>query len=130
MSSFMQQNGVIESRVAGAHCSGAYHRESPVINTFVSSLRWRSRLVLHRSFRSDTGATLVIPGSHHAEQFPSADVAASLEVSVDAEPGSFCCLTRCCFIAPVENRSGRIRRAVNNVFTVPVIAQQISLPPP
>jgi ectoine hydroxylase-related dioxygenase (phytanoyl-CoA dioxygenase family) len=71
---------------------------------------------------------MVLPGSHRAERFPSADVAASLEVSVNAEPGSFVVFDAMLFHRAGDNRSGRMRRAVNHVFSVPLIAQQISLP--
>ena len=123
----MQQNGVINPPSQG-HTQRAYHRDLPYQH-FVSSRPLAiGALFCIDPFRSDTGATLVIPGSHHAEQFPSADVAASLEISVDAEPGSFLLFDAMLFHRAGENRSGRIRRAVNNVFTVPIIAQQISLP--
>jgi ectoine hydroxylase-related dioxygenase (phytanoyl-CoA dioxygenase family) len=71
---------------------------------------------------------MVIPGSHRVERFPSVEVAESLEVSVSAEPGSLVVFDSMLFHRAGNNRSGRIRRAVNNVFSVPIIAQQISLP--
>jgi phytanoyl-CoA dioxygenase PhyH len=123
----MQQNGVINPPSQG-HTQRAYHRDLPYQH-FVSSRPLAiGALFCIDPFRSDTGATLVIPGSHHAEQFPSAEVAASLEISVDAQPGSFLVFDAMLFHRAGENRSGRIRRAVNNVFSVPIIAQQISLP--
>ena len=123
----MQQNGVINPP-SESHTQRAYHRDLPYQH-FVSSRPLAiGALFCIDPFRSETGATLVIPGSHHAEQFPSADVATSLEISVDAEPGSFLLFDAMLFHRAGENRSGRIRRAVNNVFSVPIIAQQISLP--
>jgi ectoine hydroxylase-related dioxygenase (phytanoyl-CoA dioxygenase family) len=123
----MQQNGVINPPQEG-HTQGAYHRDLPYQH-FVSSRPLAiSALFCIDPFRAETGATIVIPGSHHAERFPSADVAASLQVSVNAEPGSFVVFDAMLFHRAGENRSGRVRRAVNNVFSVPIIAQQISLP--
>jgi len=123
----MQQNGVINPPQEG-HTQGAYHRDLPYQH-FVSSRPLAiSALFCIDPFRTETGATMVIPGSHHVERFPSADVAASLEVSVNAEAGSFVVFDAMLFHRAGDNRSGRLRRAVNNVFSVPIIAQQISLP--
>ena len=123
----MQQNGVINPPQE-EHTQGAYHRDLPYQH-FVSSRPLAvSALFCIDPFRTETGATIVIPGSHRAERFPSADVAASLEVSVSAEPGSFVVFDAMLFHRAGNNRSGRLRRAVNNVFSVPIIAQQISLP--
>jgi hypothetical protein len=123
----MQQNGVINPPKEG-HTQAAYHRDLPYQH-FVSSRPLAiSALFCIDPFRSETGATLVVPGSHHAERFPSGDVAASLETSVNAESGSFVVFDSMLFHRAGDNRSGRLRRAVNNVFTVPIIAQQISLP--
>ena len=79
-------------------------------------------------FTADTGATTLIPGSHRMEQFPSDSVAAELDTSVIADPGSFIVFDSMVFHRAGENRSGRPRRAVNHVFSTPIIAQQISLP--
>jgi ectoine hydroxylase-related dioxygenase (phytanoyl-CoA dioxygenase family) len=62
------------------------------------------------------------------EQFPSEAVAAELDTAVSADPGSFLVFDSMVFHRAGDNRSGRPRRAVNQVFTTPIIAQQISLP--
>jgi ectoine hydroxylase-related dioxygenase (phytanoyl-CoA dioxygenase family) len=122
----MQQNGVINPPKE-RHTQGAYHRDLPYQH-FVSSRPLAiSALFCIDPFRQETGATMVIPGSHRAERFPSADVAASLEVSVHAEPGSFVVFDAMLFHRAGNNRSIGMRRAVNQVFSVPIIAQQISL---
>jgi len=123
----MQQNGVINPPQEG-HTQGAYHRDLPYQH-FVSSRPLAiSALFCIDPFRTETGATMVIPGSHHVERFPSPEVAASAEVSVNADAGSFVVFDAMLFHRAGDNRSGRVRRAVNNVFSVPIIAQQISLP--
>jgi ectoine hydroxylase-related dioxygenase (phytanoyl-CoA dioxygenase family) len=123
----MQQNGVINPPQEG-HTQGAYHRDLPYQH-FVSSRPLAiSALFCIDPFRTETGATMVIPGSHHVERFPSPEVAASAEVSVNADAGAFVVFDAMLFHRAGDNRSGRVRRAVNNVFSVPIIAQQISLP--
>ena len=123
----MQQNGVVNPPKE-QHTQAAYHRDLPYQH-FVSTRPLAiSALFCIDPFRAETGGTMVIPGSHRVERFPSAEVAESLEVSVDADPGSFVVFDAMLFHRAGNNRSGRIRRAVNNVFSVPIIAQQISLP--
>lgn len=123
----MQQNGVINPPQEG-HTQRAYHRDLPYQHFISSRPLAVGALFCIDPFRSETGATLVIPGSHHVERFPSPEVAASLEVPVTAEPGSFLVFDAMLFHRAGDNRSGRMRRAVNNVFSLPIIAQQISLP--
>lgn len=123
----MQQNGIINAPDQ-VHTQRAYHRDLPYQH-FVSSRPLAiSALFCIDPFTPDTGATTVIPGSHRVERFPSETVAERLDTPVTAEPGSFIVFDSMLFHRAGVNRSGRQRRAVNHVFTVPIIAQQISLP--
>ena len=123
----MQQNGIVNLPV-GTHAQASYHRDLPYQH-FVSSRPLAvSALFCIEPFRPETGATTVIPGSHRIEPFPSAEVAAALDVPVRAEPGSFIVFDSMLFHRAGVNTSGAPRRAVNHVYTVPIIAQQISLP--
>lgn len=123
----MQQNGVINPS-GQRHTQLAYHRDLPYQH-FVSSRPLAvSALFCIDPFTTDTGATTLIPGSHRMEQFPSAAVAAQLDTSVSADPGSFIVFDSMVFHRAGDNRSGRPRRGVNHVFSTPIIAQQISLP--
>lgn len=123
----MQQNGVINPS-RQRHPQVAYHRDLPYQH-FVSSRPLAvSALFCIDPFTAETGATTMIPGSHRMEQFPSESVAAELDTAVDAEPGSFIVFDSMVFHRAGDNRSGRPRRAVNHVFSTPIIAQQISLP--
>jgi ectoine hydroxylase-related dioxygenase (phytanoyl-CoA dioxygenase family) len=122
-----QQNGVINPPHQ-AHTQLSYHRDLPYQH-FVSSRPLAiSALFCIDPFRIETGATTVIPGSHRMEAFPSDQVAASLDTSVTADPGSFIVFDSMLFHRAGANRSDRPRRAVNHVYAVPIIAQQISLP--
>jgi len=123
----MQQNGVINPS-GQRHTQLAYHRDLPYQH-FVSSRPLAiSALFCIDPFTTETGATTLIPGSHRMEQFPSDVVAAELDTSVSAEPGSFIVFDSMVFHRAGENRSGRPRRGVNHVYSTPIIAQQISLP--
>jgi ectoine hydroxylase-related dioxygenase (phytanoyl-CoA dioxygenase family) len=123
----MQQNGVTNPS-GEAHTQAAYHRDLPYQH-FVSSRPLAvSALFCIDPFRAETGATRVLPGSHRVEPFPSAEVAATIDVPVTAEPGSFLVFDSMLFHRAGANHSGSLRRAVNHVYTLPFIGQSISLP--
>jgi hypothetical protein len=123
----MQQNGIVNPPKQG-HTQLAYHRDLPYQH-FVSSRPLAvSALFCIDPFRVETGATTVIPASHRMEAFPSSDVAAQLDTPVTAEPGSYIVFDSMLFHRAGANVSDRPRRAVNQVFSVPIIAQQVSLP--
>lgn len=123
----MQQNGVVNPP-REAHTQVAYHRDLPYQH-FVSSRPLAvSALFCIDPFRVETGATVVLPSSHRVETFPSAEVSRELETPVEADPGSFIVFDSMLFHRAGNNRSDRPRRGVNQVFAVPIIAQQISIP--
>jgi hypothetical protein len=123
----MQQNGVVNP-AGQSHTQTAYHRDLPYQH-FVSSRPLAiSALFCIDPFRRDTGATTVLPGSHRVETFPSSAVAETLDTSVEADAGSFIVFDSMLFHRAGTNTSMSPRRAVNQVFSVPIIAQQISLP--
>jgi ectoine hydroxylase-related dioxygenase (phytanoyl-CoA dioxygenase family) len=123
----MQQNGIVNPS-GGGHTQQHYHRDLPY-QQFVSTRPLGiSVLCCIDQFLPETGATMVIPGSHRTEQPPPVDLSASLEVPVSAPSGSCIVFDSMIVHRAGANRSGRVRRAVNQVFTVPIIAQQISLP--
>jgi hypothetical protein len=123
----MQQNGVVNQPNVD-HRQRAFHRDLPYQHFVSSRPLALSALFCIDPFRVETGATTVLPASHLSERFPSDDVAASLETPIEAAPGTFIVFDSMLFHRAGVNRSGRPRRAVNQVFTVPIIAQQISLP--
>jgi hypothetical protein len=123
----MQQNGVINAPGQG-HTQTAYHRDLPYQH-FVSSRPLAiSALFCLDPFRVETGATTVLPGSHRLEAFPSDRMAAALDTPVVAERGAFIVFDSMLFHRAGVNRSDQVRRAVNHVYSIPLIAQQISLP--
>ncbi len=123
----MQQNGIVNPSAA-THTQGVYHRDLPYQH-FVSSRPLAISVVFCIDpFRVDTGATAVLPASHLTERFPSAAVATSVDRTITAEPGAFVVFDSMLFHRAGANTSGRVRRAVNHVYSLPIIAQQISLP--
>jgi ectoine hydroxylase-related dioxygenase (phytanoyl-CoA dioxygenase family) len=79
-------------------------------------------------FTVENGATKVISGSHRQEAFPSDEAVMALEARVVAPAGSFIVLDGMLFHSGGVNRTAAPRRAVNHVYTLPFIKQQIELP--
>lgn len=124
----LQQNGVANPSRA-VHTQASYHRDLPYQH-FVSSRPLAiSALFCVDPFRGATGATLVLPGSHKVEGFPSEAVRQRFETPVEAAAGSFIVFDSMVFHRAGENVSGAPRRAVNHVYGVPILAQQITLAP-
>jgi ectoine hydroxylase-related dioxygenase (phytanoyl-CoA dioxygenase family) len=122
----MQQNGVINPPHQN-HTQMSYHRDLPYQHFVASRPLAIGALFCIDPFEPETGATTVIPGSHHLETFPSDEVAAQLDTPVRAEPGSYILFDAMLFHRAGANRSDGPRRGVNQVFSAPIIAQQISL---
>jgi ectoine hydroxylase-related dioxygenase (phytanoyl-CoA dioxygenase family) len=123
----MQQNGIVTAPQQ-PHTQMAHHRDLPYQHFTSSRPLAVSALFCIDPFREETGATSVIPGSHRLEHYPSPEVAAALDSPLEAPPGSFLVFDAMLFHRAGHNRSAQPRRAVNHVYTIPLIAQQISLP--
>jgi ectoine hydroxylase-related dioxygenase (phytanoyl-CoA dioxygenase family) len=123
----MQQNAVVNPP-GRAHTQNAYHRDLPYQH-FVSSRPLAiSALFCADAFTQQNGATVVIPGSHKVEQFPSEAAMQDLELPVEAPAGSYIVFDSMLFHRAGTNTSAAVRRAVNQVYAMPFVAQQISLP--
>jgi hypothetical protein len=124
----MQQNGILNRTQADPHHQTAYHRDLPYQH-FVSSRPIAvNALLCLDPFEAETGSTLVLPGSHKIEAFPSDEYVTKMERPISAQPGSFILMDAMVYHRAGVNRSNWIRRAVNNVYALPMIKQQIVLP--
>jgi ectoine hydroxylase-related dioxygenase (phytanoyl-CoA dioxygenase family) len=69
-----------------------------------------------------------LPGSHKFDTFPSPEFAKRYEKQIMAKAGSVVILDSMAYHRAGENTSGRTRRAISQIYTMPMIKQQISLP--
>ncbi|MCB5175187.1 phytanoyl-CoA dioxygenase family protein [Microvirga lenta] len=123
-----QQNGIVNPGNSARYNQGAYHRDLPYQH-FVSSRPLAiNALFCLDPFTAENGATFVVPGSHKEELFPSDEVVEALQVQAPAPAGSFIVLDCMVFHSGGINRTGRERRGVNHVYTIPLIKPQIDLP--
>lgn len=121
------QNGII-NRPGKVHHQAAWHRDLPY-QDFVSSVPLAvSALLCVDRFTAEAGGTLLLPFSHRLDHLPSAEYLARHAVAAEAEEGSLLVFDAMTYHRAGENRATYIRRALNHVFTIPLIKQQISLP--
>lgn len=122
-----QQNAIVLTPGA-PQGQARYHRDLPYQH-FVSSRPLAiNALFCVDPFTAENGATTVIPASHKYELFPADAVIRRAEKTVEAAAGAFIVLDAMVFHRAGENRSGALRRAVNHVFVLPFLRQQIDLP--
>ncbi|CAN5248846.1 hypothetical protein BH09PSE2_BH09PSE2_02110 [soil metagenome] len=120
-----QQNGVSNPGDGETYVQGAWHRDLPYQHFTSSRPLAINALFCIEDFTVETGATEVLIASHKAETFPDEPVAAATSAQVLAPAGSFLVMDAMLYHRGGRNRSGRERRAVNHVYSIPFIRQQI-----
>ncbi|MEO8378956.1 MAG: phytanoyl-CoA dioxygenase family protein [Acidobacteriota bacterium] len=125
----MLQNGVINVPLNGQQPNtGAWHRDLNYQH-FVSSRPLSiSVLFCIDEFTEENGATMVLPGSHKVERFPSDSYVDGHQHTIRAPAGSAILFDSMLFHRGGFNRSGQPRRAVNHMYSIPLLKQQISFP--
>ena len=121
-----QSNGLI-NRPKQDYSQAQYHRDLPYQHFTSSRPLAVNALYCVDDFTAENGATKVIPGSHLTIPFPSDRYIKQHEFTVEAPRGSFLVLDAMTYHSGDENRSERERRAVNHVYTIPMIRQQIAI---
>jgi ectoine hydroxylase-related dioxygenase (phytanoyl-CoA dioxygenase family) len=123
-----QQNGVINPPRAEKYNQGAWHRDLPYQH-FVSSRPLAiNALFCLDPFSVENGATKVLPASHRQEAFPSNRFVEAEAATIAAPAGCFIILDCMMFHSGGVNMTDRPRRAVNHVYSIPLLRQQIDLP--
>lgn len=121
------QNAVI-NRPQMRHHQSSWHRDLPHQN-FVSSRPLAiNALIAIDPFSAATGGTQILPFSHKNEKLPSDDYIRSNLLTITAEAGSVIIFDAMLYHRAGSNTSNADRRAVNLLYTVPIIKQQYDLP--
>lgn len=123
-----QQNGIVNPPKGEHYGQGLYHRDLPYQHFVASRPLALSAIFCIDPFTPENGATFVIPASHKSEAFPSPDVVESLEMCISAPAGCFIMLDSMLFHRGGVNRTASGRRAVNQVYSIPHLRQQLDLP--
>ena len=123
-----QQNGIINPPNGKQYNQGAWHRDLPYQH-FVSSRPLAiNALFCLDPFTIENGATMVLPASHRQKAFTSDLLVKTQALPVAAPAGSFIVLDCMVFHSGGVNTTAAPRRAVNHVYTIPLIRQQIDMP--
>jgi len=119
-----QQNAVINPACSDYN-QGKWHRDFPYQH-FVSSVPLGvNALLCVDDFSMENGATMVLPGSHLFDEFPSDSYVSKNAVQITAQRGNFIVLNCMTYHRGAFNQSSGDRYAVNNVYAVPMIRRQV-----
>lgn len=123
-----QQNGLINPARAARYNQAAYHRDLPYQHMVTSRPMALSALYCVDPFTTRNGATLVVPGSHKEERFPSDQTVRDIARVIEAPSGHFLMMDCMVYHSGGVNQSETARRAVNHLYALPFIRQPIDLP--
>ncbi|NIY94212.1 phytanoyl-CoA dioxygenase family protein [Vibrio diazotrophicus] len=121
-----QQNAVINP-ASQDYNQAAWHRDLPYQHVVFSRPIAINALFCLDDFTSQNGSTIVIPGSHQFENFPSDEFVNRHALKVEAKAGSFIVLDCMTYHRGSFNSTQNSRCAINHVFTAPIIQQQINM---
>ena len=124
--SLSSQVGVI-SRPNMKNYQLAWHRELQYQHFTSSRPLAVQTLVCIDDFTAETGATFFLEGSHLFDQFPSDEYVRKHEWQAAAPAGSALLFNSMVYHRGASNLSGANRIGVNNLYTAPIIAQQIDI---
>ncbi len=122
----MQQNGIVMPPEAAEHHQQSWHRDLPYQMWVASKPIALGALCALDDFTVESGATFFLPGSHLHAQFPSTAYAERWAMRALAPAGSIVVFDAMCFHRGGRNLGQRPRRAVNTLFGVPLLAQQVA----
>jgi hypothetical protein len=123
----LQQNAII-NRPATKEFQSRWHRDLTYQHFVTSKKLALNALLCVNDFSIESGGTVVLPGTHMFEAFPSSYFVKKHEVSVSARAGSVLILDAMLFHRSGFNVSGYNRRGVNHLIGRPLLAQQIDIP--
>ena len=110
------------------HHQSAWHRDLPYVDRTSSKPFAVSALFCVDEFNASTGATWCIPGSHLFATLPSDSYLDKHAIAIEANAGDVIVFDSMIAHKAGTNTATKPRRAVNNVYSVGIIRQQIDLP--
>lgn len=126
----MQQNGVVMPAGGDEHQQQRWHRDLPYQNWVSSAPLAIGALCALDPFSAMSGGTAFLPGSHRFASFPSEAFIGQRQQVIEAPAGSVILFDAMSFHRGGTNRGTTPRRAVNTLFGVPLLAQQVLITAP
>lgn len=121
------QNAII-NRPDERHHQTAWHRDLPYQNWTSSRPLALGALFAIDPFTTETGGTIVLPHSHRHDTMPSENYLLQHAKQITASAGSVLIFDAMVFHRAGVNRSSKIRRGVNHLYTIPLLKQQYDFP--
>lgn len=121
------QNAII-NHPHQTHHQSSWHRDLPYQNWVISRPIAINALLAIDEFSEITGGTHVVPFTHKTEVLPSDAYIAANRVVAAAPAGSAIVFDTMLFHRAGANSSANIRRAVNHLYTTPILKQQYDFP--
>jgi ectoine hydroxylase-related dioxygenase (phytanoyl-CoA dioxygenase family) len=121
------QNGIINMPKEFHHQS-SWHKDLPYQNFVISNPLAISALFCIDDFNDQTGGTFILPYSHKIEASPSSHFVNKHKIQVNAPAGSVILFDSMLLHKAGYNQSDKIRRGINNIYSTPILKQQINLP--
>lgn len=121
------QNAII-NRPNKIHHQSSWHRDLPYQNWVISRPLAINALLAIDEFSTITGGTHVVPFTHKTEVLPSDAYIEANRVVAAAPAGSAIVFDSMLFHRAGANTSQIIRRAVNHLYTTPILKQQYDFP--
>jgi ectoine hydroxylase-related dioxygenase (phytanoyl-CoA dioxygenase family) len=122
----MQQNGIVMPPEAEEHQQQSWHRDLPYQAWVASRPIALGALIALDDFTAESGGTRFLPGSHRHETLPGATYVTRWQYQILAPAGGVVVFDAMCFHAGGVNRGNLPRRAVNTLFGIPLLAQQVA----
>lgn len=122
-----QQNGVV-ARPGNDHHQAAYHRDLPYQHFTTSRSIAVNALLCLDDFTADRGSTRLLPGTHKMESFPSDAYIERQEMASEVSAGCYLMFDSMVYHRGGTNIEQEPRCALNNLYSIPILKQQISLP--
>jgi len=122
----MQQNGIVIPPNRAEHHQQSWHRDLPYQSWVATKPIALGALAVLDDFTPESGSTLFLPGSHRHEGFPSEAYVARWARPVLAAAGAIVVFDAMCFHRGGVNSGAVPRRAVNTLYGVPLLAQQVA----
>lgn len=124
----LNQQNVAISYPNQKHHQSSWHRDLPYQNFVISKPIAMNALFAIDEFSKDTGGTIAVPYTHKLETIPSQEYIDKHQVTLEAPAGAVVVFDSMLFHRAGFNKSQKIRRAINHIYTEPIIKQQIDLP--
>jgi hypothetical protein len=123
----LNQQNVVINPVGDHNVQRKWHRDLPHQHLVTSSPIAVNALFCIDDFTEENGATLVLPATHLKVNFPSAAYVDRNIKQLHAKRGQYILLDSMLYHCAGPNMSGFERRAINQIYAIPYIKQQINI---